>query len=643
MLSNLFLKRHAPRWFIFMLDAFISGVSIILAFHLRFNFDIPAAYWNNLWYIIILMLFIRSFTFVIYRTYAGIIRYTSTKDTERIIIVVVVGSTITAIINALYYNFFYQEILIPYSVLIIDALLTAFSMVALRLLVKAIYAKVTNTAGEKRSVIIYGAEKFGSITKRSIDRDINNTFKVVAFIDDEGNIGKKLDGVNVYSTEALEEIIEKYAVANLIIAKNNIDKNKQDEVVDKCLKQQIKVLRVPEVSDWINEELNINQIRNMRIEDLLGRDTIKLDENRIIKETTNKIVLVTGAAGSIGSGLVRQLARYNPKKIILVDQAETPLYDVELEIKEKLGQDNHAIEIADITNHRRMKEIFERHQPAIVYHAAAYKHVPMMEEHPAEAVNNNILGTKILADLTSQYKARKFVMISTDKAVNPTNVMGASKRIAEIYTQSLNSKSTTKFITTRFGNVLGSNGSVIPRFKSQIEGGGPVTVTDSEVTRYFMTIPEACQLVLEASAFGKGGEIFVFDMGKAVRIVDLAKRMIRLSGYKIQKDISIKFTGLRPGEKLYEELLNTQENTMPTHHPQIMIGKVREYNFEFINKEISHFYNILEKNDKQETVKQMKKIVPEFRSQNSAYQRLDYINAYNENVSMSMHAHAGES
>jgi len=628
MLNTLFLNRHAPRWFVFLLDAGISGVSIFFAFQISFGFNVPDVYKENFWYILLLVLFIRSFMFIIHRTYAGIVRYTSTKDTERIILVVLMGSAIIAGINLLFQNFFYNQLLIPYRVIATDTLLTSFFMVTLRLFVKGVYSRITSNSGEKRNVIIYGAERFGSITKRSIDRDESNKYRVVAFIDDEGNIGKELDGVTIYSADYLEDIIEKYMVSNLIIAKNKVDKARQDDIVDKCLKQQIKVLSVPDVSDWIKGEINVSQIRKIRIEDLLGRNPIILDKDRIVHETSGKVVLVSGAAGSIGSGLVRQLAAFNPEKIVLVDQAETPLYEIELELKEKIGLNNYVVEIADITNARRMKEVFEKHQPSIVYHAAAYKHVPMMEIHPEEAVYNNILGTKTLADLAVEYRIHKFVMISTDKAVNPTNVMGASKRIAEIYTQSLNEQGHTRFITTRFGNVLGSNGSVIPRFKSQIEQGGPVTVTDSEVTRYFMTIPEACQLVLEASAFGKGGEIFIFDMGKAVRIVDLAKKMIRLSGFKVQKDIEIKFTGLRPGEKLYEELLNTQENTMPTHHPQIMIGRVHEYNFDFISDKINKFYDILERNDKLEIVKHMKRIVPEFRSQNSEYQRLDKMNEY---------------
>jgi FlaA1/EpsC-like NDP-sugar epimerase len=383
------------------------------------------------------------------------------------------------------------------------------------------------------------------------------------------------------------------------------------------------VLNVPPVSSWINGELSFKQIKKINIEELLERDPIKLDEENISRQVKNKHVLVTGAAGSIGSEIVRQLVRYKPSKIILLDQAESPLYEVEMELKEQMAPGSFEIVIGDVRNRDRMHNLFRTFRPQIVFHAAAYKHVPMMENNPSEAVFTNVLGTKVMADLAVEFGAEKFVMVSTDKAVNPTNVMGASKRVAEIYTQALGKTAKTKFITTRFGNVLGSNGSVIPRFRQQIEKGGPVTITHPEITRYFMTIPEACQLVLEAGAMGNGGEIFIFDMGKSVKIVDLAKKMIKLSGLELDKDIKIAFTGLRPGEKLYEELLNDKEKTLPTHHAQIMIAKVKEYDLGEVSKEIESLISLFGSQNNNEIVRKIKNIVPEFISNNSEFEKLD--------------------
>jgi FlaA1/EpsC-like NDP-sugar epimerase len=380
---------------------------------------------------------------------------------------------------------------------------------------------------------------------------------------------------------------------------------------------------VPPAKKWINGELSFNQLRSVNIEDLLEREPIKLDNDLISAQLNNKIILITGAAGSIGSELSRQCLKYNPKKIILLDQAESPLHEVELEFGDKYAKDKFETVIGDVRNLDRMRNVFRTFKPEIVFHAAAYKHVPMMENNPSESILNNILGTKNTADLSVEYNVQKFVFVSTDKAVNPTNVMGASKRIAEIYIQSLGKKSSVKFITTRFGNVLGSNGSVIPRFKRQIEIGGPITITDPEITRYFMTIPEACQLVLEAGSMGKGGEIFVFDMGKSVKIVDLARKMIKLSGLEEGKDIKIVYTGLRPGEKLFEELLADSENTLPTHHSQILIGKVREYQYDEVSKVINELIELFDTQNNTKIVQCMKELVPEFKSNNSVFEKLD--------------------
>ncbi len=383
------------------------------------------------------------------------------------------------------------------------------------------------------------------------------------------------------------------------------------------------MLSVPPVSKWINGELSLNQLKTIEIEQLLERDAIKLDVSLIEQQLQNKVILVTGAAGSIGSELARQILRFNPKKVILLDNAESPLHEMELELSEKYAPQKFEVVMGDVRNPDRMRNVFNTFKPQLVYHAAAYKHVPMMENNPSESILTNVLGTKITANLAVEFNIEKFVLISTDKAVNPTNVMGASKRIAEIYTQSLGKKSTVKFITTRFGNVLGSNGSVIPRFRKQIEQGGPITVTDANITRYFMTIAEACSLVLEAGCMGIGGEIFVFDMGKQVKIVDLARKMIQLSGLVENRDIKIVYTGLRPGEKLYEELLASAENTMPTHHPQILIGKVKQYNFEEINQKIESLISLFDTQNNANIVAAMKDLVPEFKSNNSVYTKLD--------------------
>jgi len=617
-------RENMPRWIILCIDMGICLFSFMLAYLLRFNFSIPDSETGFLKILIPYVIGTRTLSFYLSKSYHGIVRYTSSKDAQRIFLANFITSIIFALTNIVTYNSSLQIFILPFSILIIEFMSTTFLMISLRVVFKTLYFEYLSPAREKRSVIIFGAGESGMITKRTLDRDAGTKYKVLGFIDDDkSKHGKKLEDTTIYGEEKLKDLLTNNDVAHVIISVQNISAARKQEIVDLCLNYNTKVLNVPPVANWINGELSFKQIKKINIEELLERDPIKLDEENISKQIKGKIVLVTGAAGSIGSEMVRQIVNYKPKFLILLDQAESPLYEMEMELKDKLHFSSAEVVIGDVRNKERMENLFRTFKPQIVFHSAAYKHVPMMENNPSESIFTNVLGTKTVADLAVEHNVERFVMISTDKAVNPTNVMGASKRIAEIYAQALGKKSSTKFITTRFGNVLGSNGSVIPRFKQQIEKGGPVTITHPDITRFFMTIPEACQLVLEAGAMGKGGEIFIFDMGKSVKIVDLAHKMIKLSGLELDKDIKIVFTGLRPGEKLFEELLNNQENTLPTHHLQIMIAKVKEYDFETISKDISELISLFDKQENAAIVGKMKDIVPEYKSNNSVYEKLD--------------------
>ncbi|MBN1339735.1 MAG: polysaccharide biosynthesis protein [Bacteroidales bacterium] len=617
-----------PRWLIFLIDISIVCLSVALAYLLRFNFNIPDNEMGNLPAVVGIVAVVRTISFLIAKTNAGIIRYTSTEDAIRIVVVILAGSLFFSGANLISYYFFTGRHIIPFSIIIIEFITVIFAMVTYRVVVKMAYLELINPSAARTKVIIYGAGEAGIITKRTLDRDAGSKNKVIAFIDDDASKhGKKLEGVTIYSRNRLFSLLKEEVVDNVIVAIQNLPPVKKQEITDICLEAGVRVLTVPPVVNWINGELSFRQIRQMRIEDLLERDPIKLDREKMQQELNGKKVLITGASGSIGSELARQILEFRPAGLILVDQAESGLFDLDIELSEKDNEGLHKIVVADIRNLMRMEHIFKMYQPEIIFHAAAYKHVPIMENNPAEALLTNIRGTKNIADLAMKYEAAKFIMISTDKAVNPTNVMGASKRIAEIYIQALNKTSGTRFITTRFGNVLGSNGSAVTIFRKQIERGGPITVTHPEVTRFFMTIPEACQLVLEAGAMGKGGEIFLFDMGRPVKITELATKMIRLAGLEPEKDIKIKFTGLRPGEKLYEELLNDGENSMPTHHPRILIGKVREYEPDTVSKEIEELVSLFTGMDENAIVGKMKRIVPEFISKNSVFEELDNLSA----------------
>lgn len=623
----MFPKTNTPRWIIILLDLALSTLSLLLAYLMRFDLRATDELWSREWKILsksILVFFaVRFLVFYLFKIHKGIVRHIGTSDFRRLFFAVTVSSIVLFIFGLVRYFFFDGYYLLPISVLIMEYIICFFFVTVARFIIKLIYLESVKSKEDEIRVIIYGAGISGLIAKRTFERDAQLHFKVVGFVDDnKKNAGTRLEGVQVYHTSNLRTVVLDQEVAQVIIAIQHPNEENRSRVVAECLELNVEVKKVPSVKSWINGEFSTKQIAHVNIEDLLGRTPIVLNQEQITESLENKVVLVTGAAGSIGSGLVVQLARFHPSKIILLDQAESALYDLQFELSQLDFCPAIELVVGDVCDQERMEKLFMTFQPDWVFHAAAYKHVPIMEDNPTEAIKTNIRGTKQLVDLALKYNVHRFVMISTDKAVNPTNVMGASKRIAEMIAQYANTIGTTQFITTRFGNVLGSNGSVIPLFRKQIEQGGPITVTDERITRFFMTIPEACQLVLDAGVMGNGGEIFVFDMGEPVPIIDLAKNMIRLSGLELNKDIEIKFTGLRPGEKLYEELLSASENTLPTHHPKILkatLSEVTIENLEKINQlvqEVNHFSNM-------ELVAKMKDIVPEFISNNSEFAILD--------------------
>ncbi|MDB5121048.1 MAG: polysaccharide biosynthesis protein CapD [Sphingobacteriales bacterium] len=631
-----------PRWIIFSLDLACCVLSLSFAYFIRFNFNIGFINLTELSRNLLLFAIINSVVFFNIKTYAGIIRYTSAQDSFRILYSIIITNGLFFVTNLILISF-EKESLISNVVLIINGLSSFLLLITYRVVVKYFFLYIKNLKIDKRQVIIYGAGDVGIAAKRTLDHDPKVNMNLVAFIDDdERKAGKAIDSIKIFSVSDIHLLVTEQKIDDLLIATENLLPERKNKIVDFCLEHDIKVLTIPPVQSWINGQISSTQIQNIKIEDLLEREPIIIHNDDISQQLKGKRVLITGAAGSIGSEIVRQVAKFYPQMIILNDQSESPLHELQLELQDKKLDNNFHSFIGDVRDKVRMEVLFQTFKPHYVYHAAAYKHVPLMEHNPGEAVRTNVMGTKIIADLSVKYNVQKFVMISTDKAVNPTNVMGASKRIAEIYVQSLfNSfkdqeanittsanlndriKIKTKFITTRFGNVLGSNGSVIPRFKAQIQKGGPITVTHPEITRYFMTIPEACRLVLEAGSMGKGGEIFIFDMGQSVKIVELAKKMIRLSGLVPNQDIAIEFSGLRPGEKLYEELLNDLENTVPTHHDKIMVAKVREYDFESIQNSINELIQLSCAYKDRQVVVKMKQIVPEFKSNNSIYEELD--------------------
>ena len=621
------LRKHTPRWVVVFLDLLLNLSALAFAYLIRF--DLKADYsviqeeWNVLSKSIFFYIFIKFTVFQLFRIQKGLVRYTSTEDLRRIFLAVLTCSIIFTIASAIRAEFLDGFYLFPTSILIMEFLVSFAFTVGSRFVVKLIYLESTKDKSEKVNVLVYGAGVSGLITKRTISKDRFINQKIIGFLDENKKLhNTRLEGTRIYSPDKLENLANEFDIKTVIIAIQNPEKENINRLVEKCLSLGITVQKVPRPKSWINGEFSSKQLSKINIEDLLGRKPIQLDQAKISAELKGKVILVTGAAGSIGSGLVKQIGNYEPKTIVLLDQAESALYDLQQELHSKGNLFPFDVVIGDIRNYDRLKRVFDFYKPEYVFHAAAYKHVPLMENNPSEAVLTNVKGSKNLVDLALEYDVQKFVMISTDKAVNPTNVMGASKRVAEIYAQTKNQLGKTRFVTTRFGNVLGSNGSVIPLFQKQIEQGGPLTITDERITRFFMTIPEACQLVLEAGSMGQGGEIFVFDMGKSVKIIDLAKKMIQLSGLELGKDIEIKVTGLRPGEKLYEELLASEENTIPTHNPQILIAKTKENSEQQLNA-VEELIQLFDSQQNEQIVRKMKEIVPEYISNNSEFEKLD--------------------
>jgi len=620
-----------PRWIIFFIDLFICNVSLVVAYLIGHNLNFSLISIKELSSNLLVLSVLNTLIFFNFKTYAGIVRYTGVQDAFRVIYSLLVSTGVLGFLSLVSLANDKTFISLPLVTLIVYAIFSFLSLIAYRVIIKYAFNYLRNSKMTPKNVIIYGAGEAGFATKRVLDHDISSKTRVVAYIDDNPRKESKVvDGVRIYTYEDLDQLLKLYDVNEIIISTFSVPAARRSQLIETCLDQNITVLTVPPLDKWINGQFSTRQLQVIRIEQLLERDPIKLNQVKLEKQITGKRVLVTGGAGSIGSEIVRQLLNFNPSTIIICDQAETPLHELELELNSTNNNTKLVFFLGDVRNKKRMLELFENFRPQIVYHAAAYKHVPMMELSPSEAVLTNVGGTRLIADLSLQFQAQRFVMVSTDKAVNPTNVMGASKRLAEIYVQSLCKRQDqeTRFITTRFGNVLGSSGSVVLRFKDQISKGGPVTVTHPNIIRYFMTIPEASQLVLEAGSMGEGGEIFVFDMGKPVPIVDLARKMIRLSGLVPNIDIEIKYTGLRPGEKLYEELLSDAENTIPTHHEKIVIAKTRNEKIEELDIHFEQLFAYAgQAGQTMAMVSKMKELVPEFVSNNSVFEQLDQTKA----------------
>ena len=616
-----------PIWTILLIDVLIIVVSSLLAYALRYDFRSIFLESSTIDKTIVCTVIVNLVFFRIFRTYSNVLRFSSFIDIMRIFVSLTVSYALLMISSVLLSS--YMDVrLAPVSVFFMAYIISFAMMSCSRIVVKMFYELLNFDGSHSANVFIYGAKEAGVNIAKALRVNLRNHYRLRGFIADEPElINKVMMGVKVFpNDETLIDVLNDRDVHTIIISPAKMEELKRSDMADRLLAHNIKLMTAPPLSEWSGQTLNRTQLKEIQIEDLLQRNPIEIDIHKVASRLEGKRVMITGAAGSIGSEIMRQVASFNPYKLILVDQAETPLHDIRLELQDRWRDIDAETIIADISNATRMEEIFKEYKPQYIFHAAAYKHVPMMEDNVSESIQINVYGTRTIADLAVKYGAEKFVMISTDKAVNPTNVMGCSKRICEIYVQSLAKKlqqkggHVTQFITTRFGNVLGSNGSVIPRFRDQIQRGGPVTVTHPEIIRYFMTIPEACRLVLEAGSMGNGGEIYIFDMGKPVKIVDIAKRMISLSG---RTDVKIEFTGLRHGEKLYEELLNVKELTKPTYHEKIMIATVREYDYDEVKERIQKLIDVSYTYDQMKIVSAMKDIVPEFISKNSCFEALD--------------------
>ena len=616
-----------PIWTVLLIDVLIIVVSSLLAYALRYDFRSLFSESSSIDVTIVCTVAVNLIFFRAFRTYSNVLRFSSFVDIMRIFVALTVSYALLLIASIVVKSFTNINVA-PITVLFMSYIISFAMMACSRIVVKIFFEALNFDGSRSANVFIYGAKEAGVNIAKALRVSLRNHYRLRGFIADEPElINKVMMGVKVFpNDDTLIENLDDRDVHTIIISPAKMEALKHSDMADRLLAHNIKLMTAPPLSEWNNQFLDRTQLKEIQIEDLLQRNPIEIDIHKIASHLEGKRVMITGAAGSIGSEIMRQVASFNPYKLILVDQAETPLHDIRLELQDRWRDIDAETIIADISNVTRMEEIFRRYKPQYIFHAAAYKHVPMMEDNVSESIQVNVYGTRTVADLAVKYGAEKFVMISTDKAVNPTNVMGCSKRICEIYVQSLAKKllaeggHVTQFITTRFGNVLGSNGSVIPRFRDQIQRGGPVTVTHPEIIRYFMTIPEACRLVLEAGSMGNGGEIYIFDMGKPVRIVDLAKRMISLSG---RTDVKIEFTGLRHGEKLYEELLNVKELTKPTYHEKIMIATVREYDYDEVNERIQKLIDVSYTYDQMKIVAAMKDIVPEFVSKNSCFEVLD--------------------
>ena len=623
---RIFSSKILPSWTIFLFDACIVALSVVFAYFVRFPFAEVLKMGSTPWLAIVIVTAVNLVFFKLFRTYSNILRLSSFVDVMHIFVATTLAF-FCCVVLALLWPLIFGKQLTYVPVLIISYVVGFMILATSRMAIKMLYDNFKQSQQAQQNTYIYGTDTGIDIAK-ALRSEADNRFRIMGFVSDNQDvIGKVMMGVSVYpNDDKVPERMHRDHVTAMIVSPAKAELLKKSDLADRLLKEGVKIYLAPEVSDEWEAGPQKRVVKEVQIEDLLGRDPIKINLQEIARHLEGKRVLITGAAGSIGSEIMRQVAMFNPYQLILIDSAETPLHDLRLELKNKWSEIEAPTIVANITNKPRMESIFAEYKPDYVFHAAAYKHVPMMEDNVSEAIQNNVLGTQIMADLAVKYKVGRFVMVSTDKAVNPSNVMGCSKRICEIYVQALARKiqkdgsAPTQFITTRFGNVLGSNGSVIPLFRRQIAAGGPVTVTHPEIIRYFMTIPEACQLVLEAGSMGKSGEIYIFDMGEPVKIADLAKKMIQLSG---RTDVKIEYTGLRHGEKLYEELLATRENTKPTSHDKIMIASVREYDYEDIRDDIDLLIQSSYGFDSMATVARMKDLVPEFKSLNSKYSVLD--------------------